>query len=108
MWGVAPLPPSGGVACLGVFWVLFFVLEPFSGWFWFGSGPVLKPFCTGSGRRVSQVVGVAEGFGSCRSRDDAHVRETLDAFWEKPGDAIATLGSLRRGNQGLYSFEEKL
>ena len=60
VWGVAPLPPPGGVACLGVFWVLFFVLEPFLGWFGFGSGPVLKLFCTGSGRGVSQVVCVAE------------------------------------------------
>ncbi|MBW1728457.1 MAG: hypothetical protein JRJ62_12965, partial [Deltaproteobacteria bacterium] len=45
----------------------------------------------------------------CRAaRDEAQVRETLDAFWEKPDDATTILGSLRRDNQNLYRFEEKL
>ena len=33
---------------------------------------------------------------------------TLDAFWEKPKEATATLGTVRRGNEDLYRFEEKL
>jgi len=45
----------------------------------------------------------------CRAaRDEAQVRETLDGFWEKPNEATATLGRLRRGNEDLYRFEEKL
>jgi len=45
----------------------------------------------------------------CRAtRDEAQVRETLDKFWEKPGEATASLGTLRRDNQDLYRFEEKL
>ena len=45
----------------------------------------------------------------CRAaRDEAQVRETLDGFWEKPGEATATLGRLRQDNQDLYRFEEKL
>ena len=45
----------------------------------------------------------------CRAaRDEAQVRETLDGFWEKPGEATASLGTLRRDNQDLYRFEEKL
>jgi len=45
----------------------------------------------------------------CRAaRDEAQVREALDAFWERPGDATATLGALRRDNQDIYRFEEKL
>jgi len=31
-----------------------------------------------------------------------------DQSWERPGDATATLGSLRRGNECLYRFEEML
>jgi hypothetical protein len=34
--------------------------------------------------------------------------ETLDAFWRKPGEATAILGNLRRDNEDLYRFEEKL
>jgi hypothetical protein len=45
----------------------------------------------------------------CRAaRDEAQVREALDAFWGKPSDATAALGALRRGNQDLYRFEEML
>jgi len=45
----------------------------------------------------------------CRAaRDEAQVRQALDGFWENPGDATATLGALRRDNQDLYRFEEKL
>ena len=45
----------------------------------------------------------------CRaSRDETQVRETLDIFWEKPGEATETLGRLRRDNEDLYRFEEKL
>lgn len=45
----------------------------------------------------------------CRAaRDEAQVRETLDAFWEKPGEATETLGRLRRDNVDIYKFEEKL
>jgi len=45
----------------------------------------------------------------CRAaRDEAQVREALDEFWERPGDATGTLGRLRRDNVGLYRFEEKL
>jgi len=48
----------------------------------------------------------------CRAaRDEAQVREALDEldeFWERPVDATATLGRLRRDNEDLYRFEEKL
>ena len=45
----------------------------------------------------------------CRAaRDEAQVRETLDTFWEKPGEATEALGRLRRDNEDLYRFEEKL
>ena len=45
----------------------------------------------------------------CRAaRDEAQVRETLDGFWGKPGEATGTLGRLRRDNMDLYRFEEKL
>jgi len=45
----------------------------------------------------------------CRAaRDETQVRETLDAFWEKPSEATATIGRLRTENQDLYRFEEKL
>jgi hypothetical protein len=45
----------------------------------------------------------------CRAaRDEAQVRETLDGFWEKPGEATEALGGLRRDNEDLYRFEEKL
>jgi len=45
----------------------------------------------------------------CRAaRDETQVRETLDRFWEKPGEATETLGRLRRDNEDLYRFEEKL
>jgi len=36
------------------------------------------------------------------------VREALDGFWEKPDDVTATLGNLRRCNEELYRFEERL
>lgn len=43
----------------------------------------------------------------CRAaRDEAQVRETLDTFWEKPGEATEALGRLRRDNRDLYRFEE--
>ena len=45
----------------------------------------------------------------CRySRDEAQVRETLDGFWDKPKEVTETLGRLRRDNEDLYRFEEKL
>jgi len=45
----------------------------------------------------------------CRAaQDEAQVRKTLDTFWEKPDEATATLSRLRRDNQDLYRFEEKL
>jgi len=45
----------------------------------------------------------------CRAaRDEAQVRETVDTFWEKPKEATETLGWLRRDNEDLYRFEEKL
>jgi len=45
----------------------------------------------------------------CRAaRDETQVRETLGSFWEKPGDATEALGRLRRDNEDLYRFEEKL
>ena len=45
----------------------------------------------------------------CRAaRDEAQVRETLGSFWEKPGEATEALGRLRRDNEDLYRFEEKL
>jgi len=45
----------------------------------------------------------------CRAaRDEAQVRETLDAFWDKPKKATEALGRLRRDNEDLYRFEEKL
>jgi len=45
----------------------------------------------------------------CRyRRDEAQVRETLDGFWDKPEEVTETLGRLRRDNQDLYRFEEKL
>jgi len=45
----------------------------------------------------------------CRyAKDENHVRETLDAFWEKLGEATETLGRLRRDNEDHYRFEEKL
>ena len=45
----------------------------------------------------------------CRTaRDEAQVRETLGVFWERPKEATEALGRLRRDNQDLYRFEEKL
>jgi len=45
----------------------------------------------------------------CRAaKDESQIRETLDSFWEKPGEATATLGRLRQDNQDLYRFEERL
>jgi len=45
----------------------------------------------------------------CRAaRDEAQVRETVDTFWEKPKEATEALGRLRRDNEDLYRFEEKL
>jgi len=45
----------------------------------------------------------------CRAaRDEAQVRDALDAFWKKPGEATEALGRLRRDNEDLYRFEEKL
>jgi hypothetical protein len=45
----------------------------------------------------------------CRAaRDEAQVRKALDAFWEKPAEAVGTLGRLSQENQGLYRFEEML
>jgi hypothetical protein len=45
----------------------------------------------------------------CRAaRDEAQVRETLDTFWGKPGEATEALGRLRLDNQGLYRFEKML
>jgi len=42
----------------------------------------------------------------CRSaREETQGRETLDDFWDKPGDATGTLG---RENEDLYRFEERL
>lgn len=45
----------------------------------------------------------------CRAaRDEAQVRKALDAFWEKPAEAVGTLGRLRQENQDLYRFEKML
>jgi len=46
---------------------------------------------------------------ACRAaRDEAQVRKALDAFWEKPAEAVGTLGRLSQENQDLYRFEEML
>jgi len=45
----------------------------------------------------------------CRAaRDEAQVREALDAFWERPGDASGVLVELSRKNQDLFRFEKTL
>ena len=45
----------------------------------------------------------------CRAaRDEAQVRETLGSFWERSKEATEVLGRLRRDNEDLYRFEEKL
>ena len=46
---------------------------------------------------------------ACRAaRDEAQVRGLLDAFWEKPGEAVDALGKATQGNQDVYRFEEML
>jgi len=45
----------------------------------------------------------------CRlARDEAQVGETLDAFWERPGEAGGVLVELGRRNQNLFRFEKML
>jgi hypothetical protein len=45
----------------------------------------------------------------CRAaRDEAQVRKALDAFWEKPAEAVGALGRLSQENQDLYRFEKTL
>ena len=46
---------------------------------------------------------------ACRaSRDETQVRELLDAFWARPGEATEALGRATQGNQDVYRFEEML
>jgi len=45
----------------------------------------------------------------CRvARDEAQVREALDALWKEPGRAEEIIGELRAENEDLYKLEKML